>query len=59
LTMAALNKMFVCRSLDLTPAQTVYDQRIYMYASFLLTYNVASSEASADEHLVERGHRQL
>lgn len=46
LTLAALGKLFVCRSLDLTPAQTVYDQRIYMYASFLLTYNPATSAIS-------------
>lgn len=43
LTMSNLSKLFVCRSLDTTPADTVYDQRIYMYASFLLTYNVTTS----------------
>jgi hypothetical protein len=43
LTMSAVHKTFVCRSLNSTPAQTAYDQRLYMYASFLLTYDVTSS----------------
>jgi hypothetical protein len=43
LTMSAIQKPFVCRGLRSTPAQTSYKQRIYQYASFLLTYDPASS----------------
>jgi hypothetical protein len=46
LTMAAQRKIFVCRGLSSTPAQLVYDQRLYQYASFLLSYDPASSVIS-------------
>jgi hypothetical protein len=43
LTMSKMQKPFVCRGLKLTPAETSYKDRIYQYASFLLTYNPATS----------------
>ena len=46
LTMASLHKLFMCRNLKSTPAETAYSQRMYMYASFLLTYDPASSVIS-------------
>jgi hypothetical protein len=46
LTMAAAHKLFVCRNLKLTPAATSIPQRMYMYASFMLTYDPTSSMIS-------------
>jgi len=46
LTMSGLHKLFFCRNLKLTPADTSYAQRMYMYASFLLTYDPGSSVIS-------------
>jgi hypothetical protein len=46
LTMSGEQKMFVCRSLNSTPAQSAYGQRLYMYASFLLSYDPGSSVIS-------------
>jgi hypothetical protein len=46
LTMAASHRMFVCRNLKETPAANSIPQRTYMYASFLLTYDPASSMIS-------------
>jgi hypothetical protein len=43
LIMTRQQKPFVCRGLKLTPAETSYTERLYQYASFLLTYNPASS----------------
>ena len=43
LTMSAIAKPFVCRGLSERDAATSIDLRTYMYASFLLTYNPASS----------------
>jgi hypothetical protein len=42
-TMSTVQKPFVCRGLKATPGQTSYASRIYQYASFLLTYNPATS----------------
>jgi hypothetical protein len=46
LTMSALHRMFVCRSFAAQPAQTSYNLRLYMYASFLLSYDPATSVIS-------------
>jgi hypothetical protein len=43
LTMSNIEKSFVCRGLKTQPAQNSYAQRIYQYASFLLTYDPATS----------------
>jgi hypothetical protein len=43
LKMSMVEKPFVCRGLKETPGQTSYASRIYQYASFLLTYDPASS----------------
>jgi hypothetical protein len=37
----AAHKLFVCRGLDTAPDTTSQPERIYMYASFLLTYDPA------------------
>ncbi len=44
--MAQQRKQFVCRALNLTPASTAVDQRIYLVASFLLTYDLGTSVLS-------------
>jgi len=46
LTMTSLQKPFFCRGLASPPAQTAYAERMYQYASFLLTYNLATSVIS-------------
>jgi hypothetical protein len=46
LTMNNAQKHFDCRGLQLFPAKTSLNRRIYMYASFLLTYDLASSDIS-------------
>jgi hypothetical protein len=46
LTMSIQHKMFVCRGFAAPPAQTSYDLRLYMYASFLLSYDPGSSVIS-------------
>jgi hypothetical protein len=46
LTMSNIQKPFVCRGLKNTPAETSISQRMYQYASFLLTYNPATSVIS-------------
>ena len=46
LTMSALQKPFFCRGLASPPAQNAYAERIYQAASFLLTYNLATSVIS-------------
>ena len=46
LTMATLQKPFFCRGLSSPPAETAYAQRIYQYASFLLTYDPGTSAIS-------------
>jgi hypothetical protein len=43
LTMSTIQKPFICRGLKTTPADTSYALRIFQYASFLLTYNPATS----------------
>ena len=43
LTMTTIQKPFVCRGLKLTPADTSYKERVFQYASFLLTYNPSTS----------------
>jgi hypothetical protein len=43
LLMSTIQKPFLCRGLKLTPAETSLTQRLYQYASFLLTYNPATS----------------
>jgi hypothetical protein len=43
LTMSNLPKTFVCRGLKASPAENSYPERIYQYASFLLTYNLDTS----------------
>jgi hypothetical protein len=43
LTMSTLHKTFVCRGMKSTPAETALALRMYMYASFLLTYDPSSS----------------
>jgi hypothetical protein len=43
LTMNTQQEPFVCRGISTFPAQTSISQRVYMYASFLLTYNPATS----------------
>lgn len=46
LTMSAQQKPFVCRGLSQPPAQQAYNLRMYMYSSFLLTYDPSSSIVS-------------
>lgn len=46
LAMNALHKLFVCRGFSAAPANTSYDLRIYQYASFLLSYDLATSMIS-------------
>ena len=43
LTMSSIQKPFVCRGIATFPAKTSLAMRIYMYASFLLTYDPSSS----------------
>lgn len=43
LRMAHDGKYFFCYGRDLTPADQAYDSRMYTYASFLLTYDPATS----------------
>lgn len=43
LAMISAQKLFVCRDLVAFPAQSSLAQRMYMYASFLLTYDPSSS----------------
>ena len=43
IAMAQQNKIFICYSNDLATASTAIAARIYVYASFLLTYNVNTS----------------
>jgi hypothetical protein len=43
LKMSTIEKPFLCRGLSKPPAETAIAQRIYMYASFLLTYNLSTS----------------
>lgn len=43
LKMSTIAKPFVCRGLSKPPAQSAIAQRNYMYASFLLTYNLSTS----------------
>lgn len=43
LIMAAQNKLFLCYANNVRPAASAVDDRIYTYASFLLTYNIRSS----------------
>ena len=43
LKMSTIGKRFVCRGLSRPPAESAIAQRIYMYASFLLTYSVSTS----------------
>jgi hypothetical protein len=46
LTMSAIQKPFVCRGLSQPPAETQDVERIFQYASFLLTYDLSSSVIS-------------
>jgi len=46
LTMANIQKSFNCRGLNSFPAETSIARRMYMYASFLLTYDLSSSNIS-------------
>ncbi len=46
IAMSNLHKMFICRSFAAQPAQTSYNLRTYMYASFLLSYDPATSVIS-------------
>jgi hypothetical protein len=46
LTMSNLQKPFFCRGLSSPPGETAYAQRIYQYASFLLTYDLGTSAIS-------------
>jgi len=41
--MAQAGKYFFCYGRDLTPADQAYDSRLYVYASFLLTYDPNTS----------------
>jgi hypothetical protein len=43
LQMAAAHKLFFCYGNDTSPAASAIDSRLYVYASFLLTYDLASS----------------
>lgn len=43
LTMSSIEKPFVCRGLSTFPADTSIARRMYVYASFLLTYDPNSS----------------
>ena len=46
LKMSSLPKPFICRGLKATPAKNSLAERIYQYASFLLTYNPTTSVIS-------------
>jgi len=46
LRMAALHKLFICRGLNIDSAVSSIDSRIYMAASFFLTYDPATSMLS-------------
>jgi hypothetical protein len=46
LTMSQMQKPFDCRGFNTFPARTSLAWRIYMYASFLLTYDLSSSMIS-------------
>ena len=43
LTMSSQQKPFFCRGLSSPPGETAYAQRIYQFASFLLTYDPSTS----------------
>jgi hypothetical protein len=43
LQMAAAHKLFFCYGNDISPAAASIDNRLYVYASFLLTYDLSSS----------------
>ena len=43
LRMAQAGKYFFCYGRDMTPADQAYESRLYTYASFLLTYDLATS----------------
>jgi hypothetical protein len=43
LKMSTIAKQFVCRGLSKPPAQSAIAQRVYMYASYLLTYSLSTS----------------
>jgi hypothetical protein len=46
LTMSNIQKPFICRGLSQPPAEKQYVERIFQYASFLLTYDLGSSVIS-------------
>ncbi len=56
LRMAAAGKHFFCYGRDLTPADSAIDSRLYTYASFLLTYDLATSVLWEYYQTPTRGH---